>query len=128
MGAGTVAEPRRATKSKAVTIGGVAANIFRWFVRLGAVGKRILRIAPRASVRSPNALALIQAQCSVSAALSAPRPPFATPAAIGATACGYGPRPREQPLVVVVTDAGHEKLVSMVDPRAGTIAGSNLRK
>jgi hypothetical protein len=43
MGAGTVAEPRRATKSKAVTTGGVAANIFRWFVRLGAVGKRILR-------------------------------------------------------------------------------------
>src|SRR5690242_2919589 len=31
--------------------------------------------------------------------------PFATPAAIGATACGYDPRPREQPLVVVVTDA-----------------------
>ena len=43
MGAGAVAEPRRASKSKAVTTGGVAANIFRWFVRLGAAAKHILR-------------------------------------------------------------------------------------
>jgi hypothetical protein len=53
MGARTVAEPRRATKSKAVTTGGVAANIFRWFVRLGAAAKHILRPTGPACPKSP---------------------------------------------------------------------------
>ena len=42
MGVGAVAETRRASKSKAVTTVGVAANIFRWFVRLGAAAKQHL--------------------------------------------------------------------------------------
>jgi len=51
MGAGAVAEPRRASKSKAVTTVQVAANIFRWFVRLGAAAKQLFR--PTDPVYSP---------------------------------------------------------------------------
>jgi hypothetical protein len=61
MGAGAVAEPRRASKSKAVTTVQVAANIFRWFVRLGAAAKQLFRPTDHAyspaeaSAESPQA-------------------------------------------------------------------------
>jgi hypothetical protein len=61
MGAGAVAEPRRASKSKAITTVEVAANIFRWFVRLGAAAKQLLRPTDpahspaEASAESPQA-------------------------------------------------------------------------
>ena len=58
MGAGAVAEPRRASKSKVITTVEVAANIFRWFVRLGAAAKQLLRppaYSPaKASAESPQ--------------------------------------------------------------------------
>ena len=53
MGAEAVAEPRRASKSKAVTTVGVAANIFRWFVRLGAAAKHVLRPTDPACPKGP---------------------------------------------------------------------------
>jgi hypothetical protein len=56
MGAGAVAEPRRASKTKAVTTVQVAANIFRWFVRLGAAAKQHHAYSPaEASAESPQA-------------------------------------------------------------------------
>ncbi len=61
MGAGAAAEPRRASKSKAVTTVQVAANIFRWCLRLGAAAKQVFRptypaYSPaEASAESPQA-------------------------------------------------------------------------
>jgi hypothetical protein len=86
MGAGTVAEPRRATKSKAVTIGGVAANIFRWFVRLGAVGKRILRPTDAACLKSPAEAGAKSPQAENTGAKPTTAESFAAPLTTGVSA------------------------------------------
>jgi hypothetical protein len=62
MGAEAVAEPRRASKSKAVTTVGVAANIFRWFVRLGAAAKHVLRPTDPACPKGPAEAGAVSAQ------------------------------------------------------------------
>jgi hypothetical protein len=86
MGAGTVAEPRRASKSKAVTTGGVAANIFRWFVRLGAAAKHILRPTDPACPKSPAEAGAVFPQAENTGAKPTTVESFAAPLTTGVSA------------------------------------------
>jgi hypothetical protein len=79
MGAGTGAEPRRAAKSKAVTTVGVAANIFRWFVRLGAAAKHILRPTDPACPKSAAEVGAVSPQAENTGAKPTTADSFAAP-------------------------------------------------
>jgi len=86
MGAGAVAEPRRASKSKAVTTVGVAANIFRWFVRLGAAAKHILRPTDPACPKSPAEAGAVSPQAENTDANPTTAESFAAPLSTGVNA------------------------------------------
>ena len=86
MGAGAVAEPRRASKSKAVTTVGVAANIFRWFVRLGAAAKHILRPTDPACPKSPAEAGAVSPQAENTDANPTTAKSFAAPLTTGVNA------------------------------------------
>ena len=86
MGAGAVAEPRRASKSKAVTTVGVAANIFRWFVRLGVAAKHIFRPTDLACPKSPAEAGAVSPQAENADANPTTTESFAAPLTTGVNA------------------------------------------
>ena len=86
MGAGAVAEPRRASKSKVITTVEVAANIFRWFVRLGAATKHLLRPTDPACPKSPAEAGAVSPQAENTGAKPTTAESFAAPLTTGVSA------------------------------------------